>query len=519
MKSIPSLVTLAALSLAACADADAPVPGATDTTPVLEETSLAASTPLRDKARGRLRNAVAYFHDQVARRGGYAWHQKADDLGERWGDIKLDADQIMIQSPGTSDVAIAFVEAALADPATPALRTYATDAALALRAGQVQSGGWRLYADFKATPTLRGCYRFQTANCGCGGCKFSSYDDQVTQNALVAMMRVDALLGVGVHASIAESSSYARTRVAASQYPTLGGFPQGFMGPVAARPALAASYPPASASTACGLAVCHDNAGYANEYWDDPTLNDNLATAFVEMLVWARDLYPAQSATYQAMLTAYGAFLRRAQMPSPQPAWAQQYDDQMRPRWARAWEAPAIAGQESQDTMWALLRLYQLDPTVAANRAAVGTALTYLESVDHASNTLLHRYIELDPTAPSNVGFMTRPTGYPVVFSPAPPAYQNYGWEVPSQLVALRAEYDRLATDTTPRKRTCAQLRADTVQAVDTTVNNQKWVTNYPTGPRSGAPAGDYLDTRTFVTNVRTLSEYLTRLTTDCPNN
>ncbi|MBN9687191.1 MULTISPECIES: pectate lyase [unclassified Corallococcus] len=505
MKKHLVLALLPIVSALACASPDSE----------LGESEQAATTPLRQKALGRMRNAAKYFHDNVARHGGYAWHHNATNLNERWGDIQLDADQIMIQSPGTSDVTIAFVEAALADPATPALKTYALDAAMALRHGQVKSGGWRLYADFKPTPTIKACYLNTTASCGCGGCTMTAYDDQVTQNALIAMMRTDQLLGFA-NTDISGASAYARARVETSQFPTNGGFPQGFAGPVAARPALFASYPP-SIGTSCGLANCYANS-YTTEYWDDPTLNDNLATSFVEMLNWAKELYPAQATTYQSMRTAYGDFLRRAQMPQPQPAWAQQYDLQMQPRWARSWEAPAIAGQESQDVMWALLRLYQLDPGVPANRAAVGTALTYLESVDYANDSLISRYIELDDTSPSNIGFYTvKAGGYPAQFTTAPPTYQNYGWEVPSQLAAIRAEYNRLATDTTVMKRSCQQLRADTAQAVDTAVNNERWITTYsPAGPRSGATPGDYLDTSTFARNMRTLAEFVTRTTTDC---
>ncbi|QSQ17588.1 hypothetical protein JY572_16770 [Myxococcus landrumensis] len=516
MKIQPRWLALSALAASACFSPDLEQAGA-DTPPsvALDTEARAAVTPLRTKALGRMRNAAKYFNDLVSRNGGYAWHHNASNLNERWGDIQLDADQIMIQSPGTPDVLLAFVEAALADPATPDLKTYATRTAMALRHGQLQSGGWRLYADFKPTPTLKACYLNTTATCSCGGCAYSTYDDQVTQNALIAMMRADQLLGFA-NPSISSSSSYARARMETSQYPTHGGFPQVFQGPVAARPALTASYPP-SIGTTCGLAQCHANA-YTVEYWDDPTLNDNLASAFVEMLTWAAEVYPTQAATYQAMRARFGDFLRRAQMPQPQPAWAQQYDLQMQPRWARNWEVPAIAGQESQDVMWALLRLYQLDPGVTANRDAVGTALTYLETVDFANDTLLHRYIELDDTAPSNVGFYTvRPGGYPVRFSSAPPTYQNYAWEVPSQLAAIRAEYNRLASDTSAMKRTCHQLRADTAQAVDTAVNNEKWLTSYlPGGPRSGATPGDYLDTSTFVRNMRTLAEFVTRTTTDC---
>ncbi|MFP2905327.1 hypothetical protein ACLESD_09775 [Pyxidicoccus sp. 3LFB2] len=66
-------------------------------------------------------------------------------------------------------------------------------------------------------------------------------------------------------------------------------------------------------------------------------------------------------------------------------------------------------------------------------------------------------------------------------------------------------------------KRSCQQLRADTAQAVDTAVNNEKWLATYsPVGPRSGATPGDHLDTSTFVRNMRTLAEFVTRTTTDC---
>ena len=53
-----------------------------------------------------------------------------------------------------------------------------------------------------------------------------------------------------------------------------------------------------------------------------------------------------------------GDFLILAQMPDPQPAWAQQYDAQMHPVWGRKFEPPAISGGESQEILFALMRLY-----------------------------------------------------------------------------------------------------------------------------------------------------------------
>src|SRR5690606_12204990 len=53
-----------------------------------------------------------------------------------------------------------------------------------------------------------------------------------------------------------------------------------------------------------------------------------------------------------------GGFILLAQMPEPQPAWAQQYDAQMHPAWARKFEPPSVTGGESQGVLRILLKLY-----------------------------------------------------------------------------------------------------------------------------------------------------------------
>src|SRR5210317_2163203 len=54
-----------------------------------------------------------------------------------------------------------------------------------------------------------------------------------------------------------------------------------------------------------------------------------------------------------------GNFILLAQMPEPQPAWAQQYDFEMHPTWARKFEPPAVTGGESQGVLRTLLMLYR----------------------------------------------------------------------------------------------------------------------------------------------------------------
>ena len=53
-----------------------------------------------------------------------------------------------------------------------------------------------------------------------------------------------------------------------------------------------------------------------------------------------------------------GDFMIRAQMPEPQPAWAQQYNHDMEPAWARRFEPPSVTGGESFGVMRALMDLY-----------------------------------------------------------------------------------------------------------------------------------------------------------------
>ena len=56
----------------------------------------------------------------------------------------------------------------------------------------------------------------------------------------------------------------------------------------------------------------------------------------------------------------FGDFLILAQMPEPQPAWAQQYNHKLQPIWARKFEPPAIAGRESEDAIATLLYLTEV---------------------------------------------------------------------------------------------------------------------------------------------------------------
>jgi hypothetical protein len=75
-----------------------------------------------------------------------------------------------------------------------------------------------------------------------------------------------------------------------------------------------------------------------------------------------------------------GDFLLLAQLPAPQPGWAQQYNEAMQPAWARKFEPPALSARESYGAIEALFKLW-----VATGdekyRESIPTALTWLEKV------------------------------------------------------------------------------------------------------------------------------------------
>ena len=62
---------------------------------------------------------------------------------------------------------------------------------------------------------------------------------------------------------------------------------------------------------------------------------------------------------YRDVAEKGGDFLLLAQMPDPQPAWAQQYDGRMHPAWGRIFEPPSVTGSESQAVLKLLLVLYR----------------------------------------------------------------------------------------------------------------------------------------------------------------
>jgi hypothetical protein len=357
--------------------------------------ALADSDPeaLAARASEALHRAVAFYREQVAVHGSYVWKYSVD-LTVRKGEGEASPSQGWVQPPGTPAIGLAYLAAweATGDG-------YILDAALetarALVATQLVSGGWHHWIEFDPEARLAWCYRQPPSGCSApaaagaapaqdaaapsgdaGRLTFddndlrdaSTLDDAITQSALTLLLRVDAALG-GSDPAIREAIEYGLAKLIAAQYPN-GAWPVRFDLKVPdelTASAWRARYPESWPREFVGPA---DPEFYS--------LNDHLIREAVRVLLLAdREL---GNPAYRASAARAGEFLLAAQMPAPQPAWAQLYDRRLVPIWGRAFEPPALASWESGSSIEALLALYLAlgDPRYLD---AAGSAVAWLERV------------------------------------------------------------------------------------------------------------------------------------------
>jgi hypothetical protein len=132
-----------------------------------------------------------------------------------------------------------------------------------------------------------------------------------------------------------------------AQYP-VGAWPQRFTG----APHDPAKHPIRPASIATNWLHEWPHADYGGFY----TLNDNTQSDCIRTMLAAY----RQTGDKRFLESAKrgGEFLVLAQLPEPQPAWAQQYNYDMQPAWARAFEPPSVCAGESGGVIRTLGRLY-----------------------------------------------------------------------------------------------------------------------------------------------------------------
>lgn len=445
-------------------------------------TGTSAVAPREQSIRAAMKSAAQFYHDKIATQGGYVYYYTTD-LQQRWGEGEATADQIWVQQPGTPAVGLAFLRA-WAVTKDPYYLTAATDAARALVKGQLVSGGWTHSIDFAANGKNAARYRKMPG----GPRDHSSLDDGVTQHALRLLMRVDQALEFR-DAEIHEASEYAREALAKAQFPS-GGFPQSWPRPEPTTPPTKASFPEYDWKTENRI----------KNYWELPTLNDDLAMQLGMTLEDGWTIYKDER--FKAALARLGDFLILAQMPDPQRGWAQQYDHQMHPVWARKFEPPALAGRESQGAIRALLRIHRVtgDPKYLA---PIAPALEYLRR-SVLPDGKLARYYELKTNRPL---YMTR--DYALTYSDAE-VPQHYGWKTDPKIEPLARQF---AEQQAGKFRNSDKPKAAIPEKIDTiisTLDKQgRWISIRNDSPLVGQPkikvGTPFISSEVFCDNMEAL--------------
>jgi len=450
----------------------------------------AQEASLLQQAKDAMRQAAEFYSQEVASHGGYVYFYSLD-LRKRWGEGMATEDQIWVQPPGTPTVGLAYVKAYEATGDTLYLNA-ATDGALALAYGQLKSGGWTNCIDFDPRGSRVADYRNGKGR----GKNNSSLDDGQSQSAIRLMIHADKALGFK-HDRIHQSAQVALAALLDAQFPN-GAFPQVWTGPVEEHPIVKASYPDYDWRT----------EGRIKNYWDMYTLNDNVAGYVAEALLDAHAIYGGER--YLQALRKLGDFLLLAQMPEPQPAWAQQYNYEMKPIWARKFEPPAISGDETQEALETLMKIFR----------ATGDR-KYLEPIPRALKWLrrsrlpdgrLARYYELKSNRPLYMS--RRGDTYSLTYDDSNQP-SHYGWKTDCRLEELKKRYERLEVGDQPtRLKQPARPTTQQVRKIIEQLDDQgRWVSMYR-GERlvgqAKMPVGArYLSSEVFSDNLTMLSQFI----------
>lgn len=361
----------------------------------------AAADDLATAAAAALERATSFLSEEVAVEGSYLWKYTAG-LDERWGEARATDTQGWAQPPGTPTIGLAFLRAFVAT-GDPQFLEAAREAGRALARTQLVSGGWWYSIEFDPEQRKTWCYRVdqqreeRPSDDGEGGysCRTSgdneyrnasTFDDDTSQSSLRFLMLLDAHLDEPDEA-IEVAIKYGLDQFIANQYPN-GAF------------AMRADKKVENALTtsAWRSRFPYD---WSRTYVEIPeplfySTNDFIVREAIRVFLLAHHLYGEEA--YLATAMRAGDFLLSAQLPAPQRAWAQIYNRDLEPIWARKFEPPSVATRESRGAIEALLDLYLVS---GADRYLEGAsaAVDWLRKIQLADGTWA-RFNELQINRP-----------------------------------------------------------------------------------------------------------------------
>jgi len=466
----------------------------------------AADTPTAAK-KTMLRGAA--FMRSISANGGYLWRYSTD-LKLVAGEVQATRSTIWIQPPGTPSVGQAFLNAYEKTGARQLL-DHALAAGDALAQSQLESGGWDYRFDF-ANPQ-RWLRRVDTINSmpkdASRRRNISTFDDNNSQSAM------SFLLALGQHCSghtarerlILAARDYGLRKLLEAQYPN-GAWPQRYDGvPKAGKdyPVLQARYPKTWSRV-------YQKQNYMRHY----TFNDNSHRDCVLLALEAHRVSGRKE--FLEAARGGGNFILLAQMPAPQPVWAQQYNANMEPTWARKFEPASVTGGESVGVCQTLIDLY-LELGEDKYLRAVEPAVKWFKD-SSISKDRWARFYELKTNKPL---YFTK--DYKLVYSDDD-LPTHYGFQSSFGVRSMIRHYEKvkavgrekyLAAQvrvplTDKQRAASADAMEKRVRAIIAAQDKQgRWLAHGKLETR-GMKFGERIETRVFIENLRGLSDYLALL-------
>lgn len=395
---------------------------------------------LRAAAQRALDRGVQFYARQVSAHGGYVYRYSAD-LTKQEGEGVTTPQTVWVQPPGTPSVGEAYLRA-WQRTKDPACLAAAKAAAECLIQGQYRSGGWNASIEFDPAERAKQAYRVDPPEPKKRQRNTSSLDDDKTTSALRFLMRLDHALEQK-DARLHEATEFALNSLLAAQFPN-GAWAQIWVEP-------ADTTQPSDLKARFPKTWPREYPG--GDYWFHYTFNDNNISETITTLFLAEAIYGG--GRYRAAAKKAGEFILLAQLPEPQPAWAQQYNFAMEPVWARKFEPPAVTGGESQKLLDTLLLLTAelqdrrfLEP--------IPRALAYLRK-SQLPDGQLARFYELETNRPL---YFTKTYQLTDKDDDLP---THYGFKVSSKLDSIAGRYQSL------EKKPVEKLRGRDWLAVEST--------------------------------------------------
>lgn len=442
-----------------------------------------AEEPLHVQARAAADRALTAMR-RIATRGGWVWRYSLD-LSQRAGESQASPTMIWVQPPGTPSVGMALLRAFSATGDRRWLDA-AKEAADALAAGQLDSGGWDYSIDFD--PAARKP-------------QFTNFDDDTTQSAvrfLLALVDADPVGNDVRDRQIRAACDRALEKMLEAQYPN-GAWPQRYDG----RPRDPGDFPVRRAVVPASWPREWPKADYRQAYTlNDGTLRDCVGVMF--------DAFRRRGdARYRDAACRAGEFLILAQLPQPQAAWAQQYDRAMQPSWARAFEPPAVTAGESVGAVRTLVDIFH----ATGDRkylAPIPAAIDWWRRSEIAPGRWA-RFYELGTNRPI-YGDRDGRIRYRL-YEISPERRTGYGWEGEFGVAGAIRAYERaLAGGPRPSRpgERAAPSEGAVRKVIDALDDRGRWVTRGRFVKEvKGLEFDDRIETSAFIENLDVLSAFL----------